>query len=93
MSAPESRIEVYYGGQVQGVGFRFTARSVASGFQAAGYVRNLADGRVELVAEGPADDLESLLGGIRERMSTNIQEEDIAWTDPTGDYETFDIRR
>ena len=43
---------MYFSGHVQGVGFRYTTRSVASRFAVTGYVRNLPDGRVELVAEG-----------------------------------------
>jgi acylphosphatase len=45
-----------YAGHVQGVGFRYTVRHLAGGFQVSGFVRNLADGRVEVVAEGtPAE--------------------------------------
>jgi len=51
---------------VQGVGFRYTVKSVARGFEAIGIVRNLADGRVELVAEGVRDELEAFRGAIRE---------------------------
>ncbi len=46
-------MEIFYSGHVQGVGFRYTAKSVATGYEIAGVVRNLPDGRVELVAEGP----------------------------------------
>ena len=49
---PRVRRRVYFSGRVQGVGFRFTCQSLARGFEVAGYVRNLPDGRVELVAEG-----------------------------------------
>ena len=49
---PRERRRVVFSGRVQGVGFRFTCQSLARGFDVAGYVRNLADGRVELVAEG-----------------------------------------
>ena len=44
--------EVYYQGRVQGVGFRYAVRSLARRFAVDGFVRNLSDGRVELVAEG-----------------------------------------
>lgn len=44
-----------YTGRVQGVGFRYTTTRVARGFAVGGYVMNLPDGRVELVAEGAAD--------------------------------------
>ena len=45
-------MEIFYSGRVQGVGFRYTAKTVAAGFEITGTVRNLPDGRVELVAEG-----------------------------------------
>src|SRR5471030_2081507 len=51
-AANRRRMKVFYSGRVQGVGFRYTARTVAAGFEITGYVRNLPDGRVELVAEG-----------------------------------------
>ena len=49
---PRDRRRVHFSGRVQGVGFRFTCQVARPGFDVAGYVRNLPDGRVELVAEG-----------------------------------------
>ena len=45
-------MQVFYSGHVQGVGFRYTVKTVAWGFEVTGTVRNLQDGRVELIAEG-----------------------------------------
>lgn len=59
---------VHYSGRVQGVGFRYTARNLAQGFPVTGFVRNLDDGRVEMVVEGRANDIEALLQAIAERM-------------------------
>lgn len=59
-------MQVFYEGRVQGVGFRYTARRVASGFDVAGYVRNLPDGRVELVASGDPDEVDGFLSALRE---------------------------
>ena len=56
---------VYYSGRVQGVGFRYTAQGLAADYTVAGYVRNLPNGDVELVAEGPADQVDAFLGGHR----------------------------
>ena len=53
-NALRRRLTVFYSGQVQGVGFRYTAKTVATGFEITGTIRNLPDGRVELVAEGAA---------------------------------------
>ena len=52
MSALRRQIRVVYGGEVQGVGFRYTARSLADGLGVAGGVENINDGTVRLVAEG-----------------------------------------
>lgn len=59
-------MQVFYEGRVQGVGFRYTARRVASGFDVAGYVRNLPDGRVELVASGETDEVDDFLAAVRD---------------------------
>jgi acylphosphatase len=65
---------VYYSGQVQGVGFRFTARQLARGFDVAGYVRNLPDGRVELVAEGEPAEIDRFLQAVRDEMGYFIRD-------------------
>jgi len=59
------RVEVFYTGRVQGVGFRFTTREIAKGFEVSGHVANLDDGRVELVAEGDEGELREFLQTIR----------------------------
>ena len=59
--------QVLYSGRVQGVGFRYTAKRIASGFEVTGWVKNLPDGRVELQAmSGDADELEAFLSAIQE---------------------------
>ena len=59
------RRRVYYSGRVQGVGFRFTSQRLAERYLVGGYVRNLDDGRVEAVFEGPAEDVRHLLDWAR----------------------------
>lgn len=73
---PECR-RVFYSGRVQGVGFRFTAAQVARGFEVTGYVRNLPDGRVELLAEGYPAEVEAFLQAVRETMDRHIRGVDI----------------
>ena len=65
---------VHYSGSVQGVGFRYTAQGLANGFAVAGYVRNLPDGSVELVAEGEADQVDGFLAAIARRMAGYIED-------------------
>ena len=72
-SSAFQRRQVTYSGQVQGVGFRYTTRSIAEGYDVVGYVRNLPDGRVELVAEGTAGELDRFLGELAEQMAGMIR--------------------
>ena len=57
---------VFYEGRVQGVGFRYTVRRIATGFEVVGWVKNLADGRVELQTSGDADEVRAFLDAIRD---------------------------
>jgi acylphosphatase len=67
------RKRVLYSGHVQGVGFRYTARHLAQGYPVAGHVRNLPDGRVEVVAEGEAGKVEAFLEALRRQMADYIR--------------------
>lgn len=58
--------QVFYEGRVQGVGFRYTVKNLARGFDVTGWVRNLADGRVELQCGGERDEVEAFLAAIAE---------------------------
>ena len=71
---PRERRRVWFSGRVQGVGFRYTCRTLARGFDVAGWVRNLADGRVELVAEADATELDAFLAAIQQEMSPFIRD-------------------
>ena len=89
-----SRLQVFYVGTVQGVGFRYTVKTLASGFEVTGTVRNLPDGRVELVAEGAKDELSAFQQAIREsELGHFIRKEEVAWQAPQGDLRGFEIAR
>jgi acylphosphatase len=87
-------MRVLYSGNVQGVGFRYTVKSVANGFDVTGTVRNLAGGGVELVAEGSRDELEAFRQAIRESgLDHFIRDEMISWAEPAGEFRGFEIVR
>jgi len=87
-------MQVLYSGQVQGVGFRYTVKSVAAGFDVTGTVRNLSGGGVELIAEGFRNELEAFREAIRESgLDHFIRDEDVTWAEPKGDVRGFEIVR
>jgi len=86
-------MQVFYEGRVQGVGFRYTARRVASGFDVAGYVRNLPDGRVELVASGDPGEVGDFLTAMRDsELAGHIANESSAAIDAPAGLRGFEIR-
>lgn len=87
------RRRVVYHGEVQGVGFRYTALRLAHGKGVKGFVRNLANGSVELVVEGTTSVVEGFLGDIEGRMNRNITKRDTETMPATGEFDSFDIRR
>jgi acylphosphatase len=83
---------VYFKGRVQGVGFRYTCRSISKGYSVTGCVKNLEDGRVELLAEGERSEIEEFLKGIEQsHLKPFIKERAITWTDATGKWRDFHI--
>ena len=87
-----ARAHVVFSGYVQGVGFRYTARRAAGGFAVTGWVRNLADGTVELEAQGERAEVELLLDDVRSRMRSNIRSEKLAWIGARDGETGFGIR-
>jgi acylphosphatase len=82
----------YFSGRVQGVGFRYTARSIARGFDVKGYVRNLPDRRVEVVAEGQADEIDRFLAEIGQKMEGFIKNRTDDDSPATGEFSDFGVR-
>jgi acylphosphatase len=85
---PAARM-IYYSGQVQGVGFRATAERIARDFPVTGWVKNLNDGRVQLLAEGPSDALEAFLKAVRTHWKDNIKKEQPEEQPVSGKYKEF----
>ncbi len=81
----------YYSGRVQGVGFRYTVMGLANKYPVSGYVRNMPNGDVELVAEGEAVAVEGLLTAVAARMADYIRRCTVNDEPPQG-FEGFTIR-
>jgi len=86
------RRSVWFDGQVQGVGFRFTACELAGRFAVTGYVRNLRDGRVELVAEGDAGEVDRFIRAVCEAMRGYIRNVEHTDSPATGEFAGFGVR-
>lgn len=82
---------ILYQGHVQGVGFRYTTRSIAQRFAVTGYVKNLADGRVEVVVEGRSAEVERFLEAIARQMVEYIEHREEHDSPATG-ATSFEIR-
>lgn len=88
------RAHIFIEGRVQGVFYREWALRQAQGLRLTGWVRNLADGRVEVVAEGQKSKLVKLIELIKEgpRLA-KVEQIDVNWEKATGEFEEFSIRR
>jgi acylphosphatase len=84
--------QVFYQGDVQGVGFRYTTLRIARSFQVTGFVRNLADGRVELKCEGRCQELEVFLAELARTMENFISQVEVSIEGVRGGYDRFEIR-
>ena len=93
METARARVHLIIRGRVQGVGFRFSAFDEANGLALAGWVRNLAGGEVEIVAEGRRESLRKLAAwthhGPPSALVTDVREE---WLEFTGEFAEFRIR-
>ena len=89
--AAEQR-QVFFDGDVQGVGFRYTACRVAGGYDVTGYVRNLPDGRVECLVEGDADQIDCFLVDLSRQMRPYIRRTMQQTLPAAGSYDAFTVR-
>ncbi|MBI5685832.1 MAG: acylphosphatase [Verrucomicrobia bacterium] len=87
------RSHVIYTGRVQGVGFRYTVRQLAHGFDVVGFVRNLDDGRVEMAIEGEEEELKRFIQHIGDSdLGPYIRNTTVEWQPLTGEFRDFSIR-
>ena len=88
------RLHVYFSGHVQGVGFRYSVKQLSLEFDVTGWVKNLPDGRVELVAEGERNELETFQAAIPDAgLRRFIRDTQSHWSEGTGEFRGFEIVR
>ena len=83
---------VFFTGRVQGVGFRYATMQVAREFEVSGFVRNLADGRVQLEVEGMPTTVEQFVTAVQERMHGYIRKTERTTQKRSGQFTGFSIR-
>ena len=93
MTDSTERRTILYTGTVQGVGFRFTTVRALADIAVSGYVRNLADGRVELVVEGEPSQTEVAVERVRRALGSHIRDEAQQLGAATGEFQGLEIRR
>ena len=87
------RVHLFYSGRVQGIGFRFTTENIALSVGVVGWVKNLPDGRVEVVAEAEEARLVQFLERVRNGpMKPYIRGVESDWSEATEEYRDFSIR-
>lgn len=82
---------VIFKGRVQGVGFRWTVHRIALGYDLTGFVKNLPDGTVEMLAQGDIKEIQSCLAEIAESFGGYIRNTQINNVEPNGTYTNFRI--
>ena len=88
------RVVILYSGRVQGVGFRYSVKVLTMGFDMTGTVRNLPDGRVELVAEGERGELDEFRRAIQDsEVGRFVRDETVTWSDAINRFRGFEIIR
>jgi acylphosphatase len=86
------RAHVYISGVVQGVGYRYSAMRAARSLAVTGWVKNLPDGRVEAVIEGPAADVEQMIGWCRQGPSgSRVSGVEVTYLPYQGEFGSFDL--
>lgn len=91
-TSSQTRARAFFSGRVQGVGFRYTAEKHALDRALTGWVKNLADGRVEIVCEGPKSEIEAFFDQLRGgHLGPHIKKTTIEWFPATGEFDDFRV--
>lgn len=85
------QLHIYYYGNVQGIGFRFAARQIAHDTGVCGWVKNLPDGRVELVLEAEEAAIKTFFKKINHSFTYYIRDYELEWCEARGEFEDFSI--
>ena len=85
------RAHIQFCGTVQGVGFRYTTVSFAKQLSLTGWVKNLPNGNVQAVVEGPRERIEELLSKLKVQFGSYIRDEQIEWLDSKKEFDRFFI--
>lgn len=89
----KSRVHLFVSGRVQGVFFRESTRREAEKLGLTGWVKNLPDGRVEIVAEGEKGNLEKLIQWAKKgSFLSRVDNVEIEWEEYQGEFENFEIK-
>ncbi len=87
-----ARLHAYVSGYVQGVGFRYFTLRTAQQLALVGWVRNLSDGSVEVVAEGRKAVLEAFLTELkRGPQSSRVENVRYTWYPARGEFNKFEV--
>ncbi|MDD5644071.1 MAG: acylphosphatase [bacterium] len=89
---PEKRAQIFYSGSVQGVGFRFTASKLAKHYNLSGYVRNLSNGKVEMMLQGEEKNIFLVINDIKNNhFSGCIRDTEVQWLEPSKEFTRFEV--
>lgn len=92
MKSDYTRAHLFLSGRVQGVGMRFYLRSLAYKHALPGFARNLPDGRVESILEGPKHQLEKMIEEIKKgEYANHIRQLQCSWESPSRSFDNFEI--
>ncbi len=87
----KKQLHIFYSGNVQGIGLRYTIRDIASSLKVCGWVKNLRDGQVEVLAEAEEGTLKDFLGQVKERFPRYIKEIVLEWLPASGEFRDFQV--